>query len=213
MHQLQKQLLELIEARDLGKMSYRKIGLLLGKKSAQLVKHHLQQLEKKGFIYMNKNEGVIKRNESGKDNKSNLLSLPILGTANCGAATQFADEQINGYVRVSKKLLPRKNNLFAIEVIGQSMNKADINGKSLEDGDYAITDKDYSDFKSGDYILSIIDGMANIKKYYEDKKNNQIILASESTKKYPNIHIHLNEATDYIANGKVIAVIKNSNKK
>lgn len=213
MHQIQEKLLELMESNDLGKMSYRQIGILLNAKSAQTIKHHLQQLEKKGFIVMNKDEGIVKKIKIGETNGSNLLSLPILGTANCGTATQFADEKINGYVKISKKLLPKKENLFAIEAIGHSMNKANIEGKTLEDGDFAIIDKDYSDFKSGkDYVLSIIDGMANIKKYYEDRKNNQIILVSESTKNYPNIHIHFDEAIDYIANGKVIAVIKNPNK-
>ena len=213
MHKLQKQLLELMTNNDIGKMSYRKIGSFLGEKSAQTIKHHLFQLDKKGFIYINKDKGIIKKAQNKKRSNSGLLSLPILGSADCGIATQFADEQIDGYIKISKKLLPKGSNLFAIEAVGHSMNKAIINGKTLEDGDYAVVDKDKLNFKNNDYILSIIDGVANIKKYHEDKKNNQIILVSESTKDYQNIHIHLDEATDYIANGKVVAVIKNPNKK
>lgn len=202
-------MLDLMETKDLGKMSYNKIGSLLEGKSSQIVKHHLQQLEKKGLISMNKEAGIINKIKSGRNDVSGLLSLPILGAADCGVATQYADELANGYVKISKRLLPKQTNLFAIEAVGHSMNRANIYGKTLEDGDYAVIDKDYADFKSGDYILSIIDGVANIKKYYEDRENNQIVLISESTKGYPNIYIHPADATDYIANGKVVAVIKN----
>lgn len=208
MHILQEKLLNLSKTHDLGKMSFRKIGKLIGEDSAQKIKHHLLQLEKKGFISMNKESGLIKKIESGKIKNSGLVALPILGCADCGEATQFAEEQVRGYLKVSSKLLPRKKDLFAIEAIGFSMNKANINGKSLDDGDYAIVDGSCKAPINEDYVLSVIEGVANIKKYIEDKENGQIVLMSESTKDYPNIFIHPDEATDYLVNGKVIDVIK-----
>jgi SOS-response transcriptional repressor LexA len=209
MHELQKKLLKLSETEDLGKMSFRQIGKLIGEESAQKIKHHLLQLEKKGFISMNKEMGFLKKTDSDIAKKTGLIALPILGCADCGVATQYAEERVSGYLKVSKKLLPRgKNNLFAIEAVGFSMNMANINGKSLDDGDFAIVDGDCKVPVSGDYVLSVIDGVANIKKFINDKENNQIVLVSESTKDYQNIHIHPDEATDYLINGKVVDVIK-----
>ncbi len=86
------------------------------------------------------------------------------------------------------------------------MNRAEVNGKKLEDGDYIIIDSEVQKPKSGDIVLSIIDGMANVKRYYEDKENNQIVLLSDSTHDFPPIYIHKDD--DYHINGKVVQVIK-----
>ena len=89
---------------------------------------------------------------------------------------------------------------------GNSLNKANINGKNIEDGDFVIIDSQATNPKNGDYIVSIIEEMANIKKYIWDAKNSQIILGSESTQNYNPIYVH--EDDNIIINGKVIDVIK-----
>jgi len=113
-------------------------------------------------------------------------------------------------LRVSNSLLEQRrtaaHRLFAIKVSGPSMNKAEINGRRIEDGDYVIIDSEDQSAHNGDIVLSLIDGMANIKKYYIDKENNQILLMSDSTHDFPAIHIHEND--DFAVNGKVIGVIK-----
>jgi repressor LexA len=86
------------------------------------------------------------------------------------------------------------------------MNKSNINGMSIEDGDYLIIDSDYRTPRNGDIVLSVIDDMANIKKYIYDEENNQIILVSQSTKDIPPIYIHENDS--FMVNGKVIQIIK-----
>ena len=86
------------------------------------------------------------------------------------------------------------------------MNKASINGQCIEDGDYLIIDSDYRSPKNGDVVLSVIDDMANIKKYIFDEENNQIVLVSQSTKDIPPIYVH--EDDSFMINGKVIQVIK-----
>ena len=158
---------------------------------------------------MDKEKGFLKKVKPGLLNKSNLMVLPILGCADCGEATQFAEERVRGFLKISKKLLPKGKDFFVIEAVGFSMNRANINGKTLDDGDYAIVDGSCSVPENGDYVLSVIEGTANIKKYIEDKENNQIVLTSESTKDYPSIFIHPDEATNYLVNGKIIDVIKN----
>ena len=44
-----------------------------------------------------------------------------------------------------------------------------------------LIDSEDRDPKNGDYVLSIIDGCANLKKFREDDKTGQITLQSEST--------------------------------
>ena len=48
MHQIQQQLLQLAAKKNLGSMSLREIGALINVPAPQKVKHHLEQLEKKG---------------------------------------------------------------------------------------------------------------------------------------------------------------------
>ena len=86
------------------------------------------------------------------------------------------------------------------------MNMAYVGGKKIEDGDYVIIDSEDREAANDDIVLSVIEGMANIKKYYVDKENNQILLMSESTHDFPAIHIH--ESDEFSINGKVIGVIK-----
>lgn len=78
---------------------------------------------------------------------------------------------------------------------------------AIEDGDYVIVDSGNINAKNGDYVVSVIDGLANIKKYLWDNKNLRILLVSESTHNYPPIFIH--EDDNFLINGKIIQVIKN----
>jgi len=122
----------------------------------------------------------------------------------------LAEARIDGMLPVSSKLIPSKHpdNLFAVKAIGLSMNRANVNGRTIGDGDYVIVDGEDKNVKSGDYVLSVIGGMANIKRFIKDKENNQIVLQSESNKFFPPIHIHEDELDEYLVNGKVIEVIK-----
>ena len=65
--------------------------------------------------------------------------------------------------------------------------------------------------KTGDYILSIISGLANIKRFTEDKIHRQVVLQSESSQFFPPIHIHEDDMDEYLVNGKVVEVIKQPN--
>ena len=86
------------------------------------------------------------------------------------------------------------------------MNRATVNGLTIEDGDYLLVDSEQTDPRNGDIVLSVIDDMANIKKYVWDEANNQIVLVSQSTKDIPPIYIH--EDDSFMINGKVIQIIK-----
>lgn len=209
MHTIQQKILNLIDSCDLGKLSLRRIGMLVGvgDKHPQKIEFHLQQLERKGFIKRDKKNKTIKRLR-GKSPDDIFVSLPIVGAANCGEANIFADEKIEGFLKISRSLLKQKNTkkLFAIKAVGYSMNRADIDGKSIDEGDYVIVDGKSRSPENGNYVVSIIEDMANIKKFIQDEE--KITLISESDLDMPPIYIHPDDMVDYMICGKVIQVIK-----
>ncbi|MFZ3054722.1 MAG: S24 family peptidase [Minisyncoccales bacterium] len=211
MHLIQEKIINLADNRNLSDLTLRKIGELIGEpESPQKIKHHINQLISKGLLTI-ESDGKIRKVKGGIG-KSGLISLPILGSANCGQALIFADEKIEGYLKLSRGLFKKSpinniKNIFVLKAVGNSLNRATINGKNIEDGDYVIIDKKET-VRNGDYVVSIIDGAANIKKIYIDKKNDQIILLSESTQDFPPIYISEKDGNSYLVCGKVVDVIK-----
>ncbi len=211
MHIIQKQLLDLIATHeDFGSYSLRKIAQMVGAEGKpQTAKYHLQKLAKDGLIQMNLEAGVIKLVKRGyaKASTSPIYSLPVVGSANCGPATIFAEQNIDQYLKISSSLLPRnKSNLYALIADGDSMNKAEIDGKTIESGDFVLVDSEYKTYKKGDIVVAVIDGLATIKRYREDKANKTILLEADSTEKYLPIFIH--EGDDFQISGKVVGIIK-----
>lgn len=212
MHRLQERLLRLAQEKNLGRCTLREIGAFVDERSPQKIKHHIHQLEKRGLIRIDRVKGVIEKVSqktlTGFLKKARLLAIPVLGSAHAGPARLFADQNIEGFLRVSNSLVPgpATRRLFALKVDGPSMNRSSVGGKAIEDGDFVIVDNGVKQPKDGDVVVSVIDGMANIKRFRHDKANNQIVLMSESTHRFPPIHIH--EDDDFMVNGKVVQVVK-----
>lgn len=207
MHIIQQKLLKLSEEKNLGTMTLREMGEQIGEKFPQKIKHHLSQLEKKGLLKISKAKGTIERTRPGKvSGTSSLVSVPILGTANCGPATFYTDTNYEGYLKVSQALLTKKKDVYAIKADGLSMNRADVGGKAIEDGDYLIIDSSAQSPENGDIVVSVFDDVANVKKFFFDEENGRVVLVSESNKDFPPIFIH--EDDDFSISGKVVQVIK-----
>ena len=135
------------------------------------------------------------------------VRVPVLGVANAGPATLFAEENVAGYLKVSRSVLNRRDGVFALRVKGASMNRAKIGGKNLEEGDFVLIDSTYRMPRNGDYVLSVIDDCANLKKFQRDPKTGDIMLVSESKNpKYKPIYISSED--DFMVNGKIIGVVK-----
>jgi len=211
MNKNQENILNLAKTKDISHMSFREIGRKLKIENPQTVIYHLEQLKKKGLIYFDTRE---KRQKVAKMKAfiiNNFFSIPIVGSANCGPALELAEEDIQGYLKVSKKSLHRSNpnGLIVVKAIGDSLNRADIQGDSIKDGDYVIVDtKEHP--HDGQYVLSIIDGAANFKKFYENKEKQEVRLVSESTLDIPPIVLHREdlESSGYLVNGVVVKVVK-----
>lgn len=207
MHKVQTQILALAATEDISQYGYRKLGELVGVDHPQKVKWHLQKLFKDGYLVRD-NFGATKVADDETDTK--LARIPILGLANCGQALSFADNTLHDYLTLSPSLVKRLKNesLFAVQATGDSMNACSIQNKPIEDGDYVIVDASVTVPNSGDYVVSSIEGMANIKRFVRDESNHCIALVSESTRQRPPIIVSDDDLESYRVHGRVVDVMK-----
>lgn len=217
MHKIQEELLTLSKQYNLAKLTLRDMARLIKRpnESPQKIKHHLLQLQKKGFIHIDRINGLMDRAMDTPtwakgllQKTSQLFSIPIIGTANCGPANIFAEHNFQGFLKISSKLVGKSKptGLFAIKADGLSMNRANINGRTIEDGDYVIINNQEKTPQTGDVVLAIIDSQATIKRFIDDRQNGQIVLKAESSYDYVPIYLHPEDNFDI--NGKAVAVIK-----
>lgn len=212
MHENQQRILDLASSYNLARMTLREIGEKAGLgDNPQLTRHHLGQLVKNGFLTIDKKSGQM-RLASDSSSDGGLISIPIMGQANCGEALSFADNRIEGYLQISSTLLKDgADDTYALRASGDSMNTARIETfgsrkAGIDDGDYVVVDRRSIVPSNNDYVVSIIDGLANIKKFKSDEYG--VRLVSESTQAYPPIAINPDEQ-DYSVAGKVVAIVKN----
>jgi len=217
MHTIQQKLLELSKEKNLAQMSLREMADAIGMpdESPQKIKHHIEQLEKKGFITIDRVTGEMVRSlaeptmaKSVLETTTPVFSIPILGTANCGPATLYAEQNFQGFLKVSSKLVgrARPTGLYAVKADGNSMNRADLNGKKIEDGDYIIVDCMDKNVDSNDIVLVIVDGKATVKRLINDTDNEQVVLMADSSYSYDPVYLHASD--DFSVSGKVVGLIK-----
>ena len=177
-----------------------KLGLKL--KSLRSFFLYLNALEEKGYIERtSEDRGILLTGV----NADSFMNVPVFGMANAGAATMFADQYVEGYLRVSKRLV-KDRNVFAVQVSGTSMNRAKVNGKFIQNGDFILVDAETKEYRNGDRVLVVIDGLATVKTY-RTVDGKTIALIPESTDK---IHkpIFLTPEDNFVVNGVVIDVLK-----
>lgn len=210
MHEIQKKILKLAKIKDVLNMKIVDLQKELEIDHSEKVRHHLDQLKTKGLIYLDE-EDDTKVADLEPFEINEIFNLPIMGMANCGEACELAYDNILGYLKVSPRIVDRKkpDGLFVVKAVGNSLNKAK-GIDPVEDGDYVVVDLNNKSPKNGEYVLSIIDDAANLKRFYQDEAKEEIRLVSESTRKLPPIVIHKSdfETSKYMINGVVTRVIK-----
>lgn len=173
-------------------------------KSLRSIHQYLEILEEKGFIH----RGVGAREIKLLDVKQKkFCSIPIFGWVNAGAPSFLPQEAIEGYLKIVKNLLPKKrDNLFAIEVVGDSMNSAEINKKMVESGSYVIINKDDKNFQNKDIVVANIDSTLTLKEFRRlDKKTIGLFPRSTNPEHKP---IYLSKQDDFLIIGKVFDVYR-----
>ncbi|OGI15052.1 MAG: repressor LexA [Candidatus Moranbacteria bacterium RIFCSPHIGHO2_12_FULL_54_9] len=180
-----------------------RLGLKL--KSLRSFFIYLNELEEKGYIERTSEDRGIKLKGVTKET---FLDVPVFGMANAGTATMFADQYIEGYLKVSKRIVRDSRNVFAIQVSGTSMNKAKVAGKTIQSNDFILVDATWKHYNNGDKVLVVIDGLATVKTYRTVDGKNIVLLPESSDKKHK--PIFLTEDDEFVINGKVIDVLKMS---
>lgn len=210
MHSIQKELLELSSKRDLSKMTLRETAIEIGSPdvSPSLLQYHFDKLEKLNLLFVDRRQQRQSRGDEHLEGPG-TVSIPILGSANCGPASILATESPEGYLRISRSILKSSEGMIAVIASGSSMNDARVSTptKSVKapiyDGDIVIVDTKDRGVADG-YVLSIIDGMANIKKLMKRAYDIALISESKDQDIYPPIIV--SPSDDYMVNGRVVMV-------
>jgi len=128
-------------------------------KSTRSVFQYLDALKTKGYIKKDNTPRSIELVEDFKEIDGQTELIPLLGTASCGTPAFFADDNIEEYMPVDTKLLDNynKHSYFLLKTSGTSMNKANINDKSI-----VLVEK-LDAYEDGDRVVAVLDGLATIK--------------------------------------------------
>lgn len=97
------------------------------------------------------------------DHGDQTAAVPIAGRAPAGQL-MVAEQNIEGWVRLPRELLrPSARDYFLLRVRGNSMNRFEVHGERIEDGDLVLVRRQV-DARSGEAVVALIDGEATIKR-------------------------------------------------
>jgi repressor LexA len=133
--------------------------------SLKSVMQVIESLEKKDLIKRDRNKKVYIIENNNYANLKNIFSVPVYGLASCGEALAYAEDNVDGFLQISKALFRGADSaqLFAVKALGDSMDKDGVN-----DGDYVIFEKydmEKNEELEGKIVVAVINGMATIKRY------------------------------------------------
>jgi len=176
LHPTQEKLLKLLKENSLEPLTIRELQEELGASSSSIVFHHIQQLEKRGYIKRNlSNPRDYQILADGPEKQITYLNL--YGLAYCGPNGIFLDGSPIERIPVSTRLLSfPSDEAFMVKAKGDSMET------KIYDGDLVVARKTESP-ANGATVVCINDGEALIKKV--QKERNEYILSSFNSEKYP----------------------------
>ena len=188
--------------------SIREIGENCGISSTSVVNYYLDQLEKTGHIERDRKISRGLR-VTGVNASADTLRVPILGPIAAGlplpelqpGVSYMTDNEANA-VDVARSLLPPKekgNDLFALEVKGDSMIDAMIN-----DGDIVVM-KRAAEARNGEMVAVWLarDNEATLKYFFKEKDRYRLQPANPTMKP-----IYINKDEPLEIKGKVVMVIR-----
>lgn len=175
LHPTQEKLLKLLKSNSLEPLTIRELQEELGASSSSVVFHHIQQLEKKGFIKQNpSNPRDYQILAEGPEKQITFLNL--YGLAHCGLRGSILDDSPIDRIPISTRLISfPSSEAFMVKAKGNSMEP------KINEGDLVIVKK-INKSENGSIVVCINDGEALIKKIQEEKQG--YILTSLNTQ-YP----------------------------
>lgn len=175
---------------------------LLGVGSTRTVLRYLDQLNEEGYIerWSGARGFRMRKGLTAKGLETRLV--PIVGEAPAGQLMP-AEENILGQVQLPKDFLkPPSAKFFLLRVRGDSMNRAKIEGGTIEDRDLVLV-RQQERADSGQFVVALVDGAATIKKLV--KAPGYYVLQPESTNPQ---HRPIVIAQDFRVQGIVCRVFK-----
>ncbi|HJV15778.1 MAG TPA: transcriptional repressor LexA [Bacillales bacterium] len=166
----QKDILEFIKG-EVKKKGYppsvREIGEAVGLASSSTVHGHLARLESKGLIRRDPTKPraieILEMDETAQIPQNNVINVPIVGKVTAGLPIT-AIENVEEYFPLPEKLAPADEQVFMLEVMGESMIDAGI-----LDGDYVIV-KHQPTANNGDIVVAMTeDDEATCKRFFKEK--------------------------------------------
>lgn len=148
--------------------SVREIGEAVGLASSSTVHGHLSRLESKGLIRRDPTKPrAIEILDTNTENvpKSNVVNVPIIGKVTAGQPIT-AIENIEEYFPLPDRLAAPGDNIFMLEIMGESMIEAGI-----LNGDYVIV-RQQPTATNGDIVVAMTeDEEATVKRFFKEKNH------------------------------------------
>ena len=146
--------------------SVREIGEAVGLASSSTVHGHLARLESKGLIRRDPTKPraieILDNNQSDIP-KNNVINVPIVGKVTAGLPIT-AVENVEEFFPLPENLAPADEQLFMLEVMGESMIEA-----AILDGDYVIV-RQQNTANNGDIVVAMTEeDEATVKRFFKEK--------------------------------------------
>lgn len=147
--------------------SVREIGEAVGLASSSTVHGHLSRLESKGLIRRDPTKPraieILEVDENAQIPRNNVINVPVVGKVTAGLPIT-AIENIEEYFPLPERLAPADENVFMLEIMGESMIEAGI-----LDGDYVIV-KQQATANNGDIVVAMTEeDEATCKRFFKEK--------------------------------------------
>lgn len=147
--------------------SVREIGEAVGLASSSTVHGHLARLESKGLIRRDPTKPraieILDIDEDSQIPKDKVVNVPVVGKVTAGIPIT-AFENVEEYFPLPEHLVPPDEQVFMLEIIGESMIEAGI-----LHGDYVIVRQQHS-ATNGDIVVAMTeDDEATVKRFFKEK--------------------------------------------
>lgn len=142
--------------------SVREICVAVGLRSTSTVHGHLERLEKRGIIRRDPTKPRAIEILDDSTSTKEVINVPIIGSVAAGQPI-LAVENVEDNFPVPVDYFPSKNQLFMLQVKGESMT-----GCGIMNGDYIIVEQQPT-AENGDIVVALIDDSATVKTFYKEK--------------------------------------------
>lgn len=176
--------------------SVREVAEALGYKSPRSAALVILKLTARGLI-RRKADGnltVLKDVELNRGG-AYTINVPLVGSAPCGAPL-LSDENVEGFIPVSREIAKAPYRYFLLRANGDSMNEAGI-----EDGDLVLC-RQQQTAESGDRVVALVDDAATIKEFR--KSGRVVVLKPRSRNKH---HQPIVVSDNFRVQGVVVATV------